>query len=177
MNQSEAVFELKGVSHLAMVCADMGRTVDFYQGILGFPLVKTMELPGGEGQHFFFDVGNGDCLAFFWLKKVRPAAPGIAAPASLADWSAVGSMHHVAFKIDADRVDEYRAKLSERGVKYRWIAHSVDGSITAEITDDTYAASMYFQDPDGIVIEFCAWLPAYERMGVEHEPARLEPVR
>ena len=43
----------------------MQQTVDFYQGVLGFPLVKTIELPGDMGQHFFFDIGNGDCLAFF----------------------------------------------------------------------------------------------------------------
>ena len=57
-------FEFKGVNHLALVCKDMARTVEFYRDVLGMPLVKTIDLPGGRGQHFFFDMGNGDSLAF-----------------------------------------------------------------------------------------------------------------
>ncbi|MGH9111756.1 MAG: VOC family protein, partial [Acidimicrobiales bacterium] len=64
-------FELGGVNHLALVCRDMARTVDFYTSVLDMPLVKTIELPAGMGQHFFFDCGAGDCLAFFWF----PEAP------------------------------------------------------------------------------------------------------
>ena len=64
-----AEFELRGINHLALVCRDMARTVDFYSGVLGMPLVKTIELPFGGGQHFFFDIGGGDCLAFFWLQS------------------------------------------------------------------------------------------------------------
>src|SRR5215831_8846205 len=59
-------FTLNGVNHLALVCRDMARTVDFYTNVLGMALVKTIDLPGG-GQHFFFDMGNGNLLAFFWF--------------------------------------------------------------------------------------------------------------
>jgi len=55
-----------------VVCSDMARTVDFYSGLLGFPLVKTVELPGGRGQHFFFDIGGGGSLAFFWFPDAPP---------------------------------------------------------------------------------------------------------
>ncbi len=58
-------FELRGINHLALVCKDMARTVDFYTNVLGMPLTKTIDLPDGRGQHFFFDIGNGDSLAFF----------------------------------------------------------------------------------------------------------------
>ena len=40
-------FELRGINHLALVCRDMARTVDFYSNVLGMPLVKTIELPAG----------------------------------------------------------------------------------------------------------------------------------
>jgi catechol 2,3-dioxygenase-like lactoylglutathione lyase family enzyme len=70
--------ELEGVSHLALVCSDMARTVDFYTNVLGLRLIKTVELPADMGQHFFFDIGNGDSLAFFWF----PDAPGPRHPAS-----------------------------------------------------------------------------------------------
>ena len=56
-------FEIRGVNHLALVCKDMKRTVDFYTGILGMPLTKTIELPNGMGQHFFFDIGRHDTFS------------------------------------------------------------------------------------------------------------------
>ena len=31
-------FELRGVNHLALVCKDMARTVDFYTNTLGMPM-------------------------------------------------------------------------------------------------------------------------------------------
>ena len=53
-------FELGGINHVALVCSDMAKTVDFYSNVLGMPLIKALDLPGGMGQHFFFDCGNGD---------------------------------------------------------------------------------------------------------------------
>ena len=50
-------FQLRGFNHLALVCKDMQETVKFYEEILGFRLVKTLEYPDG-GQHFFLDMGN-----------------------------------------------------------------------------------------------------------------------
>ena len=36
-------FELGGINHVALVCADMQRTVDFYSGVLGMPLSKSLD--------------------------------------------------------------------------------------------------------------------------------------
>jgi catechol 2,3-dioxygenase-like lactoylglutathione lyase family enzyme len=73
-------FELRGINHLALVCSDMARTVDFYTNVLGIPLIKTLDLPGGMGQHFFFDIGNGNLLAFFWFPDA-PVDSGVTHPA------------------------------------------------------------------------------------------------
>ncbi len=56
-------FEFRGINHLALVCSDMARTVDFYTNVLEMPLTKTLEIPGG-GQHFFFDCGAETRLRF-----------------------------------------------------------------------------------------------------------------
>jgi catechol 2,3-dioxygenase-like lactoylglutathione lyase family enzyme len=40
-------FELGGINHLALVSSDMQQTIDFYSGVLGMPLIKTIELPNG----------------------------------------------------------------------------------------------------------------------------------
>ena len=103
-------FEIRGVNHLALVCKDMARTVAFYRDVLGMPLIKTLDLPGGAGQHFFFDIGNGDSLAFFWFADAPPAAPGLSSPQALPTQgsflSAHGSMNHIAFDVPAEKFDE-----------------------------------------------------------------------
>ena len=120
MGDEERTDPMGRVNHLALVCSDMARTVDFYDGVLGMPLIKTIELPAGMGQHFFFDCGDGDSLAFFWFPDAPPAAPGIAAPGAPPGrgdlTSAIGSMNHVAFDVPADQIDEYRDRLNAEGV-------------------------------------------------------------
>ncbi|HEX7993905.1 MAG TPA: VOC family protein, partial [Streptosporangiaceae bacterium] len=90
-------FDFGGVNHLALVCSDMQRTVEFYTEVLGMRLIKTINLPGGSGQHFFFDMGGGNALAFFWFPDAPDAVPGVSAPVTvpgLGEWtSAVGSMN------------------------------------------------------------------------------------
>ena len=173
-----AEFEFRGINHLALVCEDMGRTVDFYEGVLGMPLTKTIALPGG-GQHFFFDCGGGDALAFFWFPNAAPHAPGIAAPAHRVDKgdasSAHGSMNHVAFNVPAERIDEYVDRLREAGVDCTDVANHDDSEfgIAAEVHDGVFVRSIYFMDPDGIMLEFAAWTRELGPDDVRHEPVRL----
>ena len=56
----------RGLHHTALISSDVERTVRFYQDLLGFPLTELIEnrdYPGSS--HFFFDIGNGNLLAFF----------------------------------------------------------------------------------------------------------------
>ena len=73
-------FEFGGINHVALVCADMQRTVDFYSGVLGMPLIKSLDLPGGMGQHFFFDAGGGIvCGVLLVRRRARPGAGSVVA--------------------------------------------------------------------------------------------------
>ena len=107
----------------------MRRTVDFYSGVLGMPLTKTIALPDG-GQHFFFDCGGGDSIAFFWFPDAPPRAPGIASPADRVDrgeWvTAHGSMNHVAINVPAGRIDDYVERLRAAGVDCTEVANHDD---------------------------------------------------
>jgi catechol 2,3-dioxygenase-like lactoylglutathione lyase family enzyme len=158
---SNSEFDFQGVNHLALVCKDMARTVEFYSGVLGMKLIKTIELPNNMGQHFFFDLGNGDCLAFFWFPNAPDAAPGVAsaAPGMLPGPSAHGSMNHVAINVPADRIDEYYEKLVAKGIKASKVISHDDSPMQAslEITPTTFVRSIYFYDPDGIALELAAW--------------------
>jgi catechol 2,3-dioxygenase-like lactoylglutathione lyase family enzyme len=175
-------FELGGINHLALVCRDMARTVDFYSGVLGMPLVKTIELPLGMGQHFFFDCGGGDHLAFFWFPDAPEPAPGISAPRSRPDkgelTSAIGSMNHVAFTVPADRIEAYRERLVAAGVDCTEVANHDDSEygLSEEMHSGVFVRSIYFQDPDGILLEMAAWTRTFTPHDVSHPPARAPEV-
>jgi catechol 2,3-dioxygenase-like lactoylglutathione lyase family enzyme len=157
-------FDFQGVNHLALVCKDMARTVDFYSNVLGMPLIKCIELPKGMGQHFFFDLGNGDSLAFFWFPNAPDAQPGVSSAAQgvLPGPSAHGSMNHVAINVPAEKIDEYYEKLIAKGIKASRIINHDDSPMQAslEMTPTTFVRSIYFYDPDGIALELAAWTRA-----------------
>jgi catechol 2,3-dioxygenase-like lactoylglutathione lyase family enzyme len=173
-------FEFCGVNHLALVCKDMAKTVEFYRDILGMPLTKTIDLPGGRGQHFFFDMGNGDSLAFFWFPDAPAAVPGISAPAALPTQgsfvSAHGSMNHIAINVPADRFDEYYQRLVDKGVPVTKVLNH-DNSPTQsseEMNDDVFVRSVYFFDPDGVCLEFAAWTKTFDHRDVAHDPMKAD---
>jgi len=171
--------ELSGVNHLALVSSDMVRTTRFVCEKLGMPLVKTIELADGAGQHFFFDAGNGCCLAYFWWPDAPPAAPGVATPLddsqikSEADThTAVGSMNHVAWAVPSGRLREYRKALKSRGVKCSPIVHHADvpEGYVAKVGPTTTFSSFYFRGPDGELFELTEQYRGFKASDVQHEP-------
>jgi catechol 2,3-dioxygenase-like lactoylglutathione lyase family enzyme len=118
----------RGVHHTAHISSDVERTIDFYQGILGFPLTEVFENRDYQGStHFFFDIGNGNALAFFDF-------PGL----DLGPYAEVlGGHHHLAISVERSRWEQLKDALDAAGVEY---AH-VDGS------------SLYFRGPDGERLE------------------------
>ncbi|MDE2485821.1 MAG: VOC family protein [Alphaproteobacteria bacterium] len=167
----------KGINHLALVCRDMAETVRFYTEALGMPLVKTVALPGG-GQHFFFDCGGGSLLAFFWWADAPPAAPGVA---SVADFpakplSAVGSMNHVAFHLDEAELEGSIERLKAKGVQVSApVVVNHDDSpagVSRDMHPGVWIRSVYFRDPNGIMLEFAATLRDFRPEDVAHAPAR-----
>lgn len=176
--ESNKGFEFRGINHLALVCRDMARTVDFYTNILGMPLTKTIELPVGMGQHFFFDCGGGDHLAFFWFPEAAEPVPGVSSPSCRPDQgdarSAMGSMNHVAFSVPAERIDLYRDRLRAAGIDCSEVINHDDSliGISHELHPGVFVRSIYFQDPDGILLEFASWTRPLTAADVSHEPAR-----
>ena len=162
-------FELLGLNHVAMVCKDMRATVDFYTNILGMPLARTMELPGGMGQHFFFDMGGGQLFAFFWFPDAPERQPGISSPRANIDpqtakedpagvLSSHSSMNHFAFNVAPAKIIEYREKLIAKGVQVSSFMHhdASPSGLSDTVTESVWISSFYFQDPNGIVLEFAA---------------------
>ena len=118
----------RGVHHQALLCSDVERTIDFYQGLLGFPLTDLFENRDYAGStHFFFDIDNGNALAFFDM-------PGL----DLGPYREVlGGHHHLAISMEPEQWERAREALDAAGISY---AH-IDGS------------SIYFTGPDGERLE------------------------
>jgi catechol 2,3-dioxygenase-like lactoylglutathione lyase family enzyme len=129
--QDRPASSARGIHHTALISSDVRRTVEFYQGLLGFPLIDMFEnrdLPGST--HFFFDVGNGNTLAFFDL-------PGVdAGPYA----EVLGGLHHLAISMDPARWQQIRTEMDAQGIDY--LLES--------------GTSIYFRDPDGARVELIA---------------------
>ena len=99
----------RGVHHVALICSDIERTIDFYDGLLGFPLVEIFEnrdYPGSS--HLFFDIGGGNLLAFFDF-------PGYAHPEFC---ESLGGLQHLALSLDDPDWYAARDRLDAAGVGY-----------------------------------------------------------
>ena len=127
-SSERAASTARGVHHIALMCTDVARTIEFYQGLLEFPLTELFENRDYEGStHFFFDIGNGNSLAFFDF-------PGL----GLEPYAEVlGGLHHLAISMERSAWDRLRGKLADAGVETAIVGGS----------------SMYFAGPDGERIE------------------------
>jgi catechol 2,3-dioxygenase-like lactoylglutathione lyase family enzyme len=121
----------RGIHHTALISGDVRRTVEFYQDLLGFPLTEMFSNRDYAGStHFFFDVGNGNAIAFFDL-------PGL----DLGPYAEVlGGLHHCAVSVHPDRWQQIRGRMDAAGVEY--------------VVEST--VSIYFRDPDGARLELIA---------------------
>lgn len=168
----------KGINHIALVCRDMKETMDFYSGVLGMPLIKTVQLPDG-GQHFFFDCGGGASVAFFWWKDAPAMAPGIASVRNFPydSKTAVGSMNHLAFNMDEADLEAALDKLEAAGVPHTHAVVNHDDSqmgVAQDMHDGVFVRSVYFTDPNGIMMEFAAFTKSFTPEDVRHEPATVD---
>ena len=121
----------RGLHHTALISSDVERTVRFFQDVLEFPLTELIENRDYAGSsHFFFDIGNGNLLAFFDFPglDVGPYA------------EVLGGLHHMAISVDPAKWEHLVGKLEAAGVE-----HEVHSGV-----------SVYFRDPDGARIELIA---------------------
>ncbi|MGA8723931.1 MAG: VOC family protein [Acidimicrobiales bacterium] len=122
----------RGLHHFAILSSDVERTISFYQDLLEFPLAELFENRDYKGStHFFFDIGNGNYLAYFDF-------PGL----ELGPYREVlGGLHHIAISVTPEQWERLVAKLRAAGVD----VHVVNGD------------SAYFSGPDGERLELLSY--------------------
>ncbi len=131
-----------GLHHITLVSGDAQRTVDFYTRVLGQRLVKqtvNFDDPGSYHLYFGNETGQpGTAITFFEWPTAPKGAPGN------------GGTHHVALQVaDRQGLLKWKRRLADLG-------HKVDGPYHRN-----YFESIYFRDPDGVILEIATHGPGF----------------
>ena len=133
-----AILQTQGVHHITMVGSNREAVIDFYQGVLGMPLVfsqPNLDVP--EEEHLYFDAGDGRLLTFF----VRPTRVNDSTP----NPEGIGNLHHIAFTVSRATYSQVARRLNERGI---WNTGPIDRG---------FMDSIYFRDPNGQLLELACY--------------------
>ena len=146
---------ITGLHHITLVSSNAQRTVDFYTRVLGLRFVKktvNFDDPGSYHLYFGDETGKpGTAITFFEWADAPKGQPGI------------GGTHHVALTVeDYDGLLMWKRRLTDVGV-------SVTGPL-----DRLYFQSIYFRDPDGVILEIATRGPGFavdepaDQLGTTH---------
>ena len=120
--------------HLALPVYDVGRTYHFYSEVLQLPLVDALSGDDWGGKPWlmmFFGTGSGQLLALCALRGAQPPRPD----------GLPSDVRHYAFSVASDAEQEqWKARLRHHQVAFTEEDHGRQHSI-------------YFSDPNGIVLE------------------------
>jgi catechol 2,3-dioxygenase-like lactoylglutathione lyase family enzyme len=133
-----------GFNHIDLATKDMAATRAFYEGILGFPCVRTdiIEFEGrGSAEHVFFDCGDGQMIAFASSGNMpKDLDTGINKGLGLPP-----GVYHFAFEAGSyENLVALKAELEAKGVKVRGVENH-----------EGWCQSIYFMDPNGLQMEYC----------------------
>ncbi len=130
--------QTQGMHHITFVGSNRQATIDFYQGLLGMPLVfeqPNLDVP--EETHLYFDMGDGRLITFF----VRPTRVDDPTP----NPEGIGNLHHLAFAVSHAVYTQVAARLEEHGI---WNTGPIDRG---------FMDSIYFRDPNGQLLEMACY--------------------
>jgi catechol 2,3-dioxygenase-like lactoylglutathione lyase family enzyme len=130
--------QAQGVHHITFVGSNREATIEFYQGVLGMPLVMeqpNLDVP--EETHLYFDAGDGRLITFF----VRPTRENDATP----NPEGIGNLHHLAYTVSHATYTQVARRLNERGI---WNTGNIDRG---------FMDSIYFRDPNGQLLEMACY--------------------
>lgn len=133
-----STIQTQGVHHITFVGSNREATIDFYEGVLGMPLVidqPNLDVPGET--HLYFDAGDGRLITFF----VRPTRQNDPTP----NPEGIGNLHHLALTVSRATYTQVAQRLHERGI---WNTGNIDRG---------FMDSIYFRDPNGQLLELACY--------------------
>ena len=128
-----------GTDHITIWGSNEADTIEFYQDLLGMPLVlRQPNLDDPSQTHLFFDTGDGRILTFF-VSDDRPSN-------QRGQRVGTGAVHHLCFSVDPDDYEDTMAALEDAGHQYnvfdRGIFHSIytmdNNGLVIELSTDKY---------------------------------------
>ncbi|WP_226482382.1 VOC family protein [Natrinema amylolyticum] len=128
-----------GTDHITIWGSNEADTIEFYQDLLGMPLVlRQPNLDDPSQTHLFFDTGDGRILTFF-VSDDRPSN-------RRGQRGGTGAVHHLCFSVDPDDYEDTMRALEEAGHQYnvfdRGIFHSIyttdNNGLVIELSTDKY---------------------------------------
>ena len=128
------------IHHQAFLCRDAEQTRWFYEDIMGFKLVAALDFESSPGSgepleymHLFFEMGNGDHIAFFDIPDdVGEEKFGYTS----------GFDQHIAFEVETlEDLDNWKNHLND---KVGWASEPINHG---------FVHSIYFYDPNGLALE------------------------
>ena len=133
-----AEIQAQGIHHITFVGSNREATIDFYQGLLGMPLVfeqPNLDVP--EENHLYFDAGDGRLITFF----VRPTRANAPTP----NPEGIGNLHHLAMTVSRATYTQVATRLNAHGI---WNTGPIDRG---------FMDSIYFRDPNGQLLEMACF--------------------
>jgi len=139
--------------HNAYVTRDQEKTRQFYEEVVGMPLVATWcecdELFGKVRTycHTFFGMADGGALAFFQFADPKDQEQfGPEMPPS--------PFHHIALAVDAQTQAALEKRIAAAGIQ----------PPDTFVLEHGYCRSVYVKDPNGLILEFTLDHPDAERI-------------
>ena len=127
---------ISGIKETCLYCDDLKATRDFYTGLFGFPVM--VEDPA---RFCSLDVAGVSVLLLFKKGATCEAMPVVDGGGNIPPHDGDGAQH-IGFGIPKDDYDAWKAELKRRGIP-----------IASETTWKRGGRSLYFEDPDGHVVE------------------------
>jgi glyoxalase family protein len=133
---------ITGLHHITLGCNEAQRTIDFYTQVLGLRMIKlTVNFDDPGTYHLYFGDENGTpgtAITFFEWPQAGKGRPGI------------GGTHHFALQVATlDGLLQWKRRLTDLGLK-------VTGPLNRK-----YFTSIYFNDPDGTILEIATMGPGW----------------
>lgn len=150
----------RGLNHVAYATSNTPETVRFYTEVMGFRLAHAVrsnyDPENGESRpflHTFFEMGNGEVIAFFDIAGLEPKPHR-----DLPPW-----VRHLALAVDSrEAIVAWKTYLEGKGLK-----------VMGPVDHDGVWLSIYFGDPNGVTLELTYQARALDQRDAEEAAAMV----
>jgi glyoxalase family protein len=131
--------QIRGIHHIAPISTDIERTTTFYEDVLDIPWIYKAS---NAGARYFFSPKNGQPGTLIVYESSDQSVPH--------GHIGHGVTHHFAFEVESDEAQQYwRERLLARNLR------------VTPVLDRKYFRSIYFDDPDGHILEIATTQPGF----------------